>query len=210
MILGADKKQAGLARDILVWISSSTEPVTCEEVHDASTFKQSFQEGHRFKDFTETVMAVCGGLVEWYGPKANPFIRFIHLSVKGHFERSHEKEQTWQKNPLCIPPEPVASSLLLQTCLEYLAYYAPHVQPKSYTDAILKDSSIGTLAGYASASWTKHISHVIMVTRPGTREGIARYQRILCDVFGAVLRFIQDHLLVRHWIEIRYRYGTKD
>jgi len=49
-----------------------------------------------------------------------------------------------------------------------------------------------------------------MVTRPGTQEGIARYQRILCDVFGAVLRFIQDHLLVRHWIEIRYRYGTKD
>ena len=135
-IENSDKGYRELAYRVITWITSSRRPLFLNQLQYALAIEpedESFD--HDNLPDPETIMSVCGGLVNIDQETTN--IRFAHYTAQEYFERRREELF------------PKASEQLATVCIRYLMF---DVVPDA--DDIRKSH---TFAGYAACCWSEHV-----------------------------------------------------
>ncbi|KAF1994928.1 hypothetical protein P154DRAFT_501082 [Amniculicola lignicola CBS 123094] len=207
LVAKAGRTHLQLARRILTWAAFATESITAEELNDVLTFKDSGVEGHKFRDIQETISVICGGLVECYRPWNSPpdsqemIVRCIHLSVKEHFSPSVMPRIEEKTTALSLPAKPLAHLELLDSCLGYMKFYQPLIQPGGMVQAA------GKFAKYASYKWPFHLSEAFYGGDPDIEPNIVEFSEKAESTLEDMTKFLEDPTANKSWIGMYYSYA---
>lgn len=135
------KTERNLARNIFAWLAHAKAPLTIHQLYEATHMGDLDTEddtSHQIDLFRDTIAIVCGSLVECRAPKhasrnkssppdilnSQPHedifsIRFIHLSIKEHFNQVHTMPSTVNGDSI-VPREPEVHFDLTRRCLQSL------------------------------------------------------------------------------------------
>jgi len=162
--------------------------------------------------FQEALQSTCGSLLEFQhdtpqftrsttkGPMPRTFatVRYIHLSVKEHFNAA-EKLSPVQVKQECVPGWTEGHMKLAQTCLRSLATLSGQKRP-----------SFETLAHYAISHWIDHLEAV--AERPFGSDPVIwdSFNQSFTDLQTEISKLMRKPFSITSWIASFYLVNGKE
>jgi hypothetical protein len=208
---------ASLASYVFMWLIYGQRELTLRELENAviSRKKGGVNEGTRsLEDFPDTVVAVCGGFVEYHSahseknPDSQP-VRFIHLSIKEYLPKapSCNIDRSDGLQGLAILTSSFQANVRLATlCVEYLTYSMP-AESLSVTFGSRTCRTNVQLAfplgNYVVSHWTDHLlatESTVTTTRSMEQDGPGDYKKLVSTLYT----FLSQPKVLTTWIEACY------
>lgn len=201
-----------LARQALLWLTYPKRNLTAFQLNEAMAVKNTEPiNGYsdELRDFQETIITVCGGLVELCGQEDSDngcsSFRFIHLSVKEYFTKISKPHEVSIELRSLIPDKPIASLELAACCLRCLKSRTPPQPPFRHID-----STSASIVGYAAAYWMDHLNDSIHEARFLDHSTFLTLMELVSQTISCLSGFLNNQLTVTFWIHAYYLYARND
>jgi len=219
LIVKSYPEERRLARQALLWLTYPKRNLTTFQLNEAITVKNTEPiNGYsdELRDFQETIITVCGGLVELCGQEdtdsGRPSFRFIHLSVKEYFAKISKPHEVSIELQSLIPDKSIASLELAACCLRCLKSRTPPQPPFRHIDStsFLLGSIPTSIVGYAAAYWMDHLSDSIPKARFLDHSAFPTLMELVSETISCLSDFLNNQLTVTFWIHAYYLYARND
>ena len=209
LICRGNRAEQDLAGRVFLWLAYALRPLEIQGLHAVLMDEDDVSHENNvmsaamtcsLKALKETIVTVCGGLVELVtqeptSPTSDSF-QFIHLSVQEHFLRLPSSAKVDEVFHSIFPIQETAQFELASRCIEELCrgkglMYGQHWQQQD-------------LARYATACWTDHLVRAVPAQVRTPLLDSALQQGAISRLSSGLTHFLDNPRAITRWIHSCY------
>ena len=212
--------EQAFTRNVLLWVTFGKSPLSCSQLkdilwpQDAAGCHTNLQNPvDDIKEFGNSVIVLCGGLVEFQRTKCY----FTHHSAWEYIQSrcsGNEAGVGAQAGGIgyFFPPAFVANTEQATTCLSYINFRAiagPLSGSINQRASALQVDAFMPFLSYATLTWSEHLLGTLNVPRPTACYPWPNLREKFEDLLQQLSRFIHNKIVVMSWIEAVYTFAER-
>ncbi|KAI9830344.1 MAG: hypothetical protein M1819_005725 [Sarea resinae] len=189
-------REKELVSKIFSFLAVALRPLGVSELQAALALYpgQSIDPSNYISNFEDSIIVLCGGLVEVRPDKT---VRFIHLSVNDFLtSNAAVQKQNYFQIEIAL-----AHLSLAKVCLSYLTYDMPASPLGGSAENSAEKAHLESwlpLLSYAAQSWSSHIARGMQIT---SEKALSVGIDFCCDLTQSIEAFIKKPYNVTAWVE---------